>query len=366
MDKKEFLSELEKSLSVLQEDELRDIVSEYEQHIDIKTEKGLTEAEAIADFGSLQELTAEILEAYHVRADYAEGTKRSRKKQGKNPGQDGPENFEKLREIGERGSLTLRGGMKRAGRLIISVFHWGWRQLRRPFVWFGCFVAKHNPWHEKTNEAEAEMLSASAEDMSAPGMRAEEHGEPERVRNSVEAIMTGAIRKRKGDKGMASGVMVRDRGKSAGEGIRAISRGISRIFRWGMEAVLWGIRLVWNGCWVMFSFFAGGFGLISLFGTGLLAVLLIEGYPLAGVMIGCMGLVLCMFSAAGLGLTLMWRKPAGEAVNGSGTEERTHNPEYGRRRIHKSGHRPGFETGKSFQETKGAEGQERKGNEQDA
>ena len=36
MGKHEFLSELEKSLSVLQEDELRDIISEYEQHIDIK------------------------------------------------------------------------------------------------------------------------------------------------------------------------------------------------------------------------------------------------------------------------------------------------------------------------------------------
>ena len=40
MGKHEFLSELEKSLSVLQEDELRDIISEYEQHIDIKVEKG--------------------------------------------------------------------------------------------------------------------------------------------------------------------------------------------------------------------------------------------------------------------------------------------------------------------------------------
>ena len=70
MDKKEFLLALEQSLSVLQEDELRDIISEYEQHIDIKVEKGLTEAEVIADFGSFSELTSEILEAYHVRADY--------------------------------------------------------------------------------------------------------------------------------------------------------------------------------------------------------------------------------------------------------------------------------------------------------
>jgi len=72
MDKNTFLKELERSLSVLQEDEIRDIISEYEQHIDMKVQNGQTEEQAIADFGSLSELTADILEAYHVRADYAE------------------------------------------------------------------------------------------------------------------------------------------------------------------------------------------------------------------------------------------------------------------------------------------------------
>ncbi len=98
MGKHEFLSELEKSLSVLQEDELKDIISEYEQHIDIKVEKGLTEEEAIADFGSLAELTGEILEAYHVRVDYAAG--KGRNKAAKAAGQEGSENFEKLKRCG--------------------------------------------------------------------------------------------------------------------------------------------------------------------------------------------------------------------------------------------------------------------------
>ena len=71
MDKKTFISELEQALSVLQEEELQDIMEEYEQHIDMKVQNGLTEEEAIADFGNLKELTSEILEAYHVRGDYA-------------------------------------------------------------------------------------------------------------------------------------------------------------------------------------------------------------------------------------------------------------------------------------------------------
>ena len=62
MDKNTFMRELERSLSVLQESELRDILSEYEQHIDMKVKSGLSEEEAIADFGSIPELTAEILE----------------------------------------------------------------------------------------------------------------------------------------------------------------------------------------------------------------------------------------------------------------------------------------------------------------
>ena len=60
MDKNTFMRELERSLSVLQESELRDILSEYEQHIDMKVKSGLSEEEAIADFGSIPELTAEI------------------------------------------------------------------------------------------------------------------------------------------------------------------------------------------------------------------------------------------------------------------------------------------------------------------
>ncbi len=51
MDKKTFLEELRSSLSVLQETELNDIMDEYEQHIDMKVQSGLTEEEAIAEFG---------------------------------------------------------------------------------------------------------------------------------------------------------------------------------------------------------------------------------------------------------------------------------------------------------------------------
>lgn len=72
MKKEAFISTLKKYLSVLEEKEIQDIIEEYEQHIDMKMQKGLSEEDAIADFGDLKELCAGILEAYHVKADYKE------------------------------------------------------------------------------------------------------------------------------------------------------------------------------------------------------------------------------------------------------------------------------------------------------
>ena len=71
MSKEEFLRILREKLSILDEKEMEDILNEYEQHIDMKTAGAMTEEEAIADFGNLDDLAADILEAYHVRSDYA-------------------------------------------------------------------------------------------------------------------------------------------------------------------------------------------------------------------------------------------------------------------------------------------------------
>lgn len=68
MKKKEFLNRLSVLLDVLQEEELKDILNEYEQHIDMKMEEGLSEEEAIEDFGSVEELSEDILSAYHVKS----------------------------------------------------------------------------------------------------------------------------------------------------------------------------------------------------------------------------------------------------------------------------------------------------------
>lgn len=67
MDKREFLKELGNYLVILEEQEQQDILSEYSQHIEMKMQKGMSEKEAIDDFGDLEVLAEEILSAYHIK-----------------------------------------------------------------------------------------------------------------------------------------------------------------------------------------------------------------------------------------------------------------------------------------------------------
>lgn len=317
MGKNEFLSELEKSLSVLQEDELRDIISEYEQHIDIKVEKGLTEEEVIADFGSLSELTGEILEAYHVRVDYAAGRGKSRKKSSKVLGQESSENLQKLREMGEKGGTTLKSGVKGAGAWMVRTVVWVWRQACRPFIWLRSQAVFQSPESGECGTEEEEIIKR------LPGLEADPTGQETGTaaqrggdashRTREDARISRDMQRRRTGSMTGNAVVIGSRG-FAGRGFHSLCRGIRKMIQWAADIALWGIRLIWNGCWIMFSVFAAGFGLFSLFAMGLLMVLLTQGYPLAGVTIGCAGLVCCMFSAAGLGMTFLWRRRAGKAA----------------------------------------------------
>ena len=70
MTKSQFLKTLRAKLQVLEESEIDDIIKEYQDHIDSKVKDGKTEAEAIQDFGDLDELVKEILSAYKISGDY--------------------------------------------------------------------------------------------------------------------------------------------------------------------------------------------------------------------------------------------------------------------------------------------------------
>ena len=70
MDKATFLVQLQKNIGMLDDDEQKDIIDEYSQHIDMKVSGGMTEAEAIEDFGDFNEFVRDVLNAYHVKAPF--------------------------------------------------------------------------------------------------------------------------------------------------------------------------------------------------------------------------------------------------------------------------------------------------------
>ncbi len=284
MDKKTFLAELEKNLAVLQEDELRDMINEYEQHIDMKIQSGLSEEEAIADFGNLEELTAEILEAYHVRTDYASGgrTAQTETAGAKDPTAGGA--AAQLRE----GSRRLREGCARVGRAfwkgvaaaalgIRSFLVWMLRQLCRPFLW------ARRVW-EQSRRQQGQENGADKEEKAASGLQ----------RTDGDGCRTGGL---------------------TGIG-RKLYRGLGACVRWCLGAAVWCIRAAWNLCCAGCSLLAVLCGLVCLFILGMLVVLLIDGYPLTGITLGCLGMTLCTFSMAGLWMTLLLRgKKKGSGQN---------------------------------------------------
>lgn len=75
MGKKEFLKELENRLSILDEKEIKDIISEYRDIIEEKVKDGKKEEEAVLEFGSIEELCSEILKAYKINPKYADKNK---------------------------------------------------------------------------------------------------------------------------------------------------------------------------------------------------------------------------------------------------------------------------------------------------
>ena len=286
MDKNTFMRELEWSLSVLQESELRDILSEYEQHIDMKVKSGLSEEEAIADFGSIPELTAEILEAYHVRADFGPGQRDGdgwrAAEDGQNEGDGSSEDQgdgEKERRAAETWKARAAGFFselgrravklaRRAGRWVSDVFVF-WRELLgRPFRRFSRF------WKQRREEQL--YLTDGSMEMENAG-------------------------KKRGNAGVSLG-------RTAGSFGRRLAGMAKRCFNSLIRLTVWTARLFWNGTWIFLAGCMGGTGLMFLFGLGVLAVLMVQGYPVAGGTLGWLGATVSLFSAAGLAMTLRWKK----------------------------------------------------------
>lgn len=247
MNKNEFLKELENRIRVLEKTEIKDILAEYSQHIDMKMNSGLSETDAIKDFGNIEDLAAEILEAYHVNPEYeAEGA---------------PEIIEPAKEPRKKAVAlsaafaAVLTAVKRAGKAVISAVKWLWKHFIGFFIAIGALIKKVFSRKKKpveNNDSEEFEL--------------------------IEAAESGKKLKKERRKG---------RGKKMASGLLFVCLAVVVVL-----------------CLIPVTFAA----VASVFGLGVSAVLFVQGYPIIGILIGCLGLSMMSVSLWLILASLLSRK----------------------------------------------------------
>ncbi len=363
MSKERFLSELREYLSILEDQEQEDILAEYAQHIDMKMLKGLSEEEAIRDFGSVKELAAEILAAYHVDSEHAlaagrrgiwpvtPGSGRNNAGFGRSePGRHGwglpgpgrifggvnrPEQTgqagsgEREKGLsaygteeaeGDEGPETFFGRFCRRGKELLlrtlrgmqSGLCWIGRKCRgaaawcvRPFTGRGAQADSLDVDEEYAGlleDGEYEGSDAGAEDVKNDKCVANQEGvESENYDRNV--TNGNALRRKK------AGIReTKERSSAMGEIFGAMGRGMVQMWQWMLGCCIFGLRLCWNTGWLLFSLLCAGIAMIMLLGVGITIVLLCCGYPFTGIFITGLGGLLCFGALAAGGFGMMIRK----------------------------------------------------------
>lgn len=256
MKKDEFFQILKKKLAIIEENELNDILNEYEQHIAMKMQNGeINEEEAIKDFGNIDELVAEILESYHVKVNYNAQMKEEKQAQFK----------ESAKEIGENTKHFCGKVFQKTKELLKK----SWNSTK------ACFknIVDKVKRLVKNESKEKELLIGT--DKLLPQMSSsqkETHGKPASWMKKIVGWCRG-------------------------------------IFKSFIRLCVWGIRLVWNLCVIGLAVFVGIFTCIMLYICGASIVFLVMDYPLWGVLLVSLGVVI--FSAAivtGFGLLIRRKK----------------------------------------------------------
>lgn len=276
MSKEEFLHILREKLSILDEKEMEDILNEYEQHIDMKTAGAMTEEEAIEDFGNLDELAADILEAYHVRSDYA--------KEGAAPG---GQTAERLKEGLTRTAAKLKDVFGRFGSWCRSgweSFEAFWRRISEKY--FGREKASDNAG-EKAGRHDGRRSEAGAKAERTEGKLPQDTAPEHLLEHRRARGFWGSL------------------WDSLKRGTRRFWNFCKRLVLFCIRAGVWCVKWIWNFSWIAVGGMMGIGAVFCLFFLGALLVLWSQGYPAAGLTIGMAGGSLCMISLTGLPFTFL-------------------------------------------------------------
>jgi hypothetical protein len=254
MTKEEFLKQLKESIHVLDDQEQQYFVEEYTQHIDMKMSQGMTEDEAVREIGSIDELSKEILESYHVKADFAENTPQKKLNYGK-----------------------ICGKVKRQTDKIYGK------------IAAGCKKIANSCKNALTGVIKRKRKPESAEVESTESMETEIRKMPRGRR-----IISGFIRLLKGLMALCG-----------------------KLLRKGVYIVLWGLLFCWNVCAILCGLFGIFLTAITVFLIGIFLVMAVQGYPTVGLMVASIGATVLLGTITVLCFILTrWKTNKEETIKG--------------------------------------------------
>lgn len=251
MNKQEFLNELKQRIDMLEDSEQQDILAEYAQHIDLRISGGLSEEEATRDFGDLNQLAGEILGAYHVKPDFQKAQMVS---EPVTPPQSEPHRSTAA-SVGKK--------LKEAGSAVKAFFV---RMGHGIGNWFHRVSTKVQSWFHRTPKSADSVQSLS---------------KPKKNRTSW---------------------------------LVSLRSGWSQVTSWLGRTCILLLWLIWNFGLLVCAVPVVLITLAIVLGLGTLVILLFQGYPLIGVTVCALGVLLCCASLLGLGWTLIWHRPGKEDI----------------------------------------------------
>ena len=267
MKREEFFNILNKRLEMIEKNELEDILEEYRQHIDMKIQSGVSEEEAIKDFGNVNTLADEILESYHIRCDY---TKDKEKKQGRNY------------------TGTFLDSLKRGYSSFLAILLGACSAVKRFFV---SIFSKLAAFFKKGKNSEAK--------------------EPqENFTQQENLIQQKNIERRK-----AAGEKRKAFEKKSKDICRGTGRTMMVFFRSLKEFFIWILRMFINICLISAGSVTGIFAALALFLLGFLIIMLVTGYPVWGMTITALGVSLSLSSLTILIFSFMQLKKSKAVLN---------------------------------------------------
>lgn len=271
MNKTEFLHILREKLSILEENELEDILNEYEQHIDMKAAGAMTEEAAIADFGDMDELTADILEAYHVRADFV---------------RTGEEKKDGIKAAPDR----IAGSVQNGGRKAVNLCKGSWKKFLDGLNRIGLYL---QGLADKCRQTARKLFGSR----KRRGEQAEQTGSGKQAEQKKKQLLFIRDRKQK-----------EKWDKMERKNKVSLFSILGRMCRGCWNAVIWCGKALWNLFCISIGVLTGMSACFCIFLLGMIVVLLVMGYPLVGLTLAVLGMTMCGCSMTALCFTLIIRR----------------------------------------------------------